>query len=160
MTLITQRNTEFYRPLPQELPWALIEAGSARHDLADLQQLVDLDYTRIVCLLEEGTTLGIYAMRALSETRFELLSLSVVAEHEHQLLGRRLLGHALGLAESKAGREVELEVCADNHRVLELLQRYGFDVLNELTSAAATAREVTQAAEGRFVRLRFVLTPE
>ncbi len=126
MTLVTLRNTEFYRPLPQELPWELIAAGSARHDLAALRELVDLDYTRIVCLLEEGTTLGIYSMRALSDTRFELLSVSVLAEHEHQLLGRRLLGHALGLAESKAGREVELEVCVDNTRVLDIVERYGF----------------------------------
>lgn len=152
MTLITLRNTEFYRPLPQELPWELIAAGSARHELEPLRELVDLDYTRIVCLLDEGTTLGIYSMRALSETCFELLSLSVVAEHEHQLLGRRLLGHALGLAESKAGRDVQLEVCADNTRVIELVERYGF-------VRCAPAQE-TPASTAGFVRLSFELTPE
>lgn len=154
MTRITLRNTEFYRPLPQELPWDLIAAGSARHDLAALQKLVDLDYTRIVCLLEEGTTLGIYSMRGLSETRFELLSLSVVTEHEHQLLGRRLLGHALGLAESKAGRDVELEVCADNRRVLDMVQRYGF------VQAEPIAPLKDGATSADLMRLRFELTPE
>ena len=152
MTLVTLRNTEFYRPLPQELPWELIAAGSARHELAELRELVDLDYTRIVCLLDEGTTLGIYSMRELNETCFELLSLSVVTEHEHQLLGRRLLGHALGLAESKAGREVQLEVCADNTRVIELVERYGF-------VRSSQAMQIEASAPG-FVRLSFELTPE
>jgi len=146
MTLITLRNTEFYRPLAQELPWELIAQGSAEHNWAELQELVDLDYTRIVCLQEEGTTLGIYSMRALTDTRFELLSLAVVTEHEHQLLGRRLLGHALGLAESKAGREVEVSVCANNQRVLGIISRYGF------------VRQ--QQGDAQFVRFRFELTPE
>jgi len=146
MTLVTLRNTEFYRPLPQELPWELIAQGCARHNLTELKGLVDLDYTRIVCLLEEGTTLGIYSMRALSATRYELLSLAVAPEQEHQLLGRRLLGHALGLAESKAGREVEFSVCANNQRVLAIVTRYGFVRLEQ--------------DDAQFVRLRFELTPE
>ncbi len=146
MALITLRNTEFYKPLPQELPWELIAQGCAQHELVELKELIDLDYTRIVCLQEEGTTLGIYAMRAVNDTRFELLSLAVATEHQHQLLGRRLLGHALGLAESKAGREVELSVCANNLRVLEIVSRYGFVRLSQ------------DAAQ--FVRLRFELTPE
>ncbi len=152
MTLITLRNTEFYRPLPQELPWELIAAGSARHELEQLRELVDLDYTRIVCLLDEGTTLGIYSMRALSETCFELLSLSVVTEHEHQLLGRRLLGHALGLAESKAGRDVQLEVCADNTRVIDVVERYGF--------VRSAPEQQPAASTPGFVRLNFELTAE
>jgi len=154
MTEITLRNTEFYRPLPQELPWELIAAGSARHELTALRELVDLDYTRIVCLQKEGTTLGIYSMQALTETRFELLSLSVVTEHQHELLGRRLLGHALGLAESKAGREVELEICASNQRALAIVARYGFVALQENESL-----ERDLDAE-HLVRLRFELTPE
>lgn len=155
MTEIGLRNIEFYRPLPVELPWELIAAGSARHDKAELQEQLELDYTRVVCLLEEGTTLGIYSMRALSETRFEMISLKVVDEHEHQLLGRRLVGHALGLAESKAGREVVIEVCADNTRVLHILLRYGFVSLSpdEWT-------EPDRERDARFVALRFELTPE
>ena len=141
-----RNNTEFYRPQPEDLPWELIAAGSARHDLTALRELVDLDYTRVVSFVDEGTLLGVYAMRALHDSRFELLSVSVVAAHEHQLLGRRLFGHALGLAESKAGREVELEVCANNTRVLGIVKRYGF-------------AELPLESNG-FVRFRYELKPE
>lgn len=88
-------------------------------------------------------------MQRIDEQRFELVSLAVAPEVEHQLVGRRLLGHALGLAESKAALEVRLSVCADNARALDTTQRYGF-VRSEVSAQQHSDRVV----------LRFELTPE
>lgn len=148
---VAARNIEFYRPEPDGLPWELLDAGAAELGSEALERELDLDYTRIACQIEPAETLGIYAMRRRTPTRFELISLSVMAGFEHQLLGRRLLGHALGLAESKAGREVELGVCADNDRALAVLQRYGF--------TRVTADDIKDASAA-IVRMRFELTAE
>lgn len=130
-----------------------MEAGAAELGSEALRAELDLDYTRIACRIEPPETLGVYAMRRLTQARFELISLSVTAGFEHQLLGRRLLGHALGLAESKAGREVELVVCASNSRALAVLERYGF------TRVAGDSPD-SPGAEGELVRLSFELTAE
>lgn len=150
---VAVRNIEFYRPDTADLPWDLLEGGAARLELDELKRELDLDYTRVACRIEPPQTLGIYAMRRHSITHFELISLCVVPDYEHQLLGRRLLGHALGLAESKAGREVELSVCAANTRALAMVQRYGFQPAVVDSSEPDTS--LTQA-----VRLYFELTEE
>lgn len=150
---VAVRNIEFYRPEPDALPWALLEGGAARLEPDELKRELDLDYTRVACRIEPPETLGIYAMRRHSVRQFELISLCVVPDYEHQLLGRRLLGHALGLAESKAGREVELSVCSTNTRALEILQRYGFQPV-----AIDASEPDTPTAPP--IRLRFELTEE
>ena len=146
--VIGLRNTEFYRPRDDELPWDLLASGSALHDRDALLARLDLSYTRIVCALEPQTLLGIYAMHRVSAEHFELLGVAVQPAYEHQLLGRRLLGHALGLAESKAGREVSLHVCADNARALQMVTRYGFKAQAEESEANGVVKCV------------FELTPE
>ncbi len=143
------RNIEFFRPKPEDLPWELLAAGSAQTSLETLRSSLDLDYTRVASRIEPPATIGIYSMRRIDERRFEMLSVAVAEGCEHQMLGRRLLGHALGLAESKAAREVMLAVCSDNTRALDMAQRYGFVPADGEVDRPSTVRQ-----------LRFELTPE
>jgi ribosomal protein S18 acetylase RimI-like enzyme len=89
-------------------------------------------------------------MQQLSALHFQVHNLAVLTEMQGQGFGRRLLGHALGLAESKGGRVVDLFVgrSADeamHGRALRILQRYGF---------------VRFDVESGCIRMRFELTPE
>ena len=146
---IAVRNIEFFRPKACDIPWQLLSRGAANHSLEELEQVLDMDYTRVANRIEPAATIGVYSMQRIDEQRFELVSLAVAPEVEHQLVGRRLLGHALGLAESKAALEVRLSVCADNARALDTTQRYGF-VRSEVSAQQHSDRVV----------LRFELTPE
>jgi len=144
---IAVRNIEFFRPKAEDIPWHLLVSGAANHSRDELEQVLDMDYTRVANRIEPSATIGVYSMLPVDEARFDLISVAVAPEIEHQLVGRRLLGHALGLAESKAAREVVLSVCADNVRALDTTQRYGF--------------ERSQASSDKTrVSLRFELTPE
>lgn len=128
---IAVRNIEFFRPKPEDIPWQLLAEGSARHHLDELRAMLDLDYVRVASRIEPATTIGVYAMLPHetegSTQRFDFISVAVADEFQGQLVGRRLLGHALGLAESKAAREVFLSLCADNSRARVTAQRYGFE---------------------------------
>jgi len=146
---IAVRNIEFFRPKACDIPWQLLASGAANHSLNELEQVLDMDYTRVANRIEPAATIGVYSMLPIDEQRFELISVAVAPEIEHQLVGRRLLGHALGLAESKAVLEVMLSVCADNSRALDTTQRYGF----------VRCESAKQQRSDR-VALRFELTPE
>ncbi len=146
---IAVRNIEFFRPKASDIPWRLLSSGAANHTVDDLEQVLDMDYTRVANRIEPAATIGVYSMLRVDAQRFELISLAVAPEIEHQLVGRRLLGHALGLAESKAAQEVVLSVCAENTRALDTTQRYGF-----VRSEAAAQKNTDRVA------LRFELTPE
>ena len=146
---IAVRNIEFFRPKVCDIPWQLLSSGAANHSREELEQMLDMDYTRVANRIEPAATIGVYSMLRIDAQRFELISVAVAPEIEHQLVGRRLLGHALGLAESKAALEVVLSVCADNTRALDTSQRYGF-----------VRCENTEQQTADRVALRFELTPE
>ena len=146
---IAVRNIEFYRPSPADVPWELLGRGSASHDADYFRSQINLDYTRISNRIEPAEIIGVYSMRMLDSERFEIVSVAVHEDYEHQLIGRRLLGHALGLAESKAAREVLLAICTDNVRAIETALKYGF-----VESGAQKNPNENK------VSLRFELTPE
>jgi len=155
---IAVRNIEFFRPQSADIPWELLARGSARYSRDQLEARLDMDYTRVANRIQPPATIGVYSMQRIDEQRFELISVAVESEVEHQLVGRRLLGHALGLAESKAAREVVLEVCASNVRGLDTAQRYGFERLAQVDSnSEALSAALTDAPTEV---LRFELTPE
>ena len=161
---IAVRNIEFYRPEPGDIPWDLLVRGSAHHSLEKLEQILDMDYTRVANRIEPAATIGVYSMQCIDAERFELISVAVAPEVEHQLVWRRLLGHALGLAESKAAREVALDICADNLRALDTAERYGF-ARREAPNASGSTSIPTLTSTLRTtltstVALRFELTPE
>ena len=117
------RDVQVLRPYRDEIPWEQLEAGFAGGSEAALAAL-DLNYLRIA--RHQGEFAGFYALIPRSPTCFELLALSVAPAYRRQGLGRWLLGHALGLAETKGGREmVAARPAAGAGR--EFLRRAGFE---------------------------------
>ena len=96
------REVDVYKPLAREFPAGLLKAAGA--DAAELEAWSQAETLRLASRAQ--TVLGGYAMNRISVTRFELLGVVVGAVHRQQGLGRWLVGHALGVAESKGGREV------------------------------------------------------
>lgn len=91
-----------YRPYADEVPWDLLaEAGV---DDAAAHEVLDLNFLRVA--KHEGRVTGAYGIRPLEATRYELVTLIVAAGYRRRGLGRWLLGHAIGLAETKGGREI------------------------------------------------------
>lgn len=99
------RDIRFFRPYPDEIPWELLESAMPDADAADtLAQVLELDLVRVA--KRAGQVVGAYGIRPLSPTRFELVALAVAEGYRGRGLGRWLLGHAIGLAESRGAREV------------------------------------------------------
>lgn len=135
-----RRDTEFYRPQLDELPNAL-KIG-LQQMLADDHRHFDMEYTRVLGYrhpeAQAMVVLGLYSMMQVSEIHFELRKWRVVEEYRRQSFGRRLLGHALGLAESKGGRRVTVSVPSDRSREIEVLTRYGFAIVQHNPVGAGT----------------------
>jgi N-acetylglutamate synthase-like GNAT family acetyltransferase len=96
------RDAAIHRPYPDEIPWELLL--EADPDEARVRDYVDADLMRVA--KHEGQAVGVYVVRPLTATRYELLNLAVASSHRRRGLGAWLLGHAIGLAETKGGREV------------------------------------------------------
>ena len=102
--------------------------------------LLDADplRTRVETYLSQGFTrvawyrdapVGVYALERLSPVSFEIMNIAVHPDYQCSGLGRRLLGHAIGLAESKGGREVHLGTGNSSLRPLKIYQRMGFRIV-------------------------------
>lgn len=146
--IVDVRDTEICRPAAADVPWALLFTADADRDR--VAAYAELDLTRVLLLRESRRTIGVYVMQQLSALHFQVHNLAILTEMQGQGFGRRLLGHALGLAESKGGRVVDLFVgdSTDEEtrgRTLCILQRYGF-VRSDVKPGCA--------------RMRFELTPE
>ena len=96
------REIDVYKPLAREFPEDLLVSAGA--DAADLAAWSEAETLRLAS--RGQTVLGGYAMNRLSVERFELLGVVVDEGHRNQGLGRWMVGHALGVAESKGGQEV------------------------------------------------------
>lgn len=107
MSAFRPRDVALFRPYPDEVPWDLLTepppAGAGVGDAA-VSELLAVNVVRVA--KHDDRVVGAYALRPLTSTRFELVALVVDAGHRRQGLGRWLAGHAIGLAESKGGREV------------------------------------------------------
>lgn len=95
-------DVSIFRPYPDEVPWELL-AGAGVDEQA-LAPVMDLDFLRVA--KHQGRVVGAYGIRPRTEVRYELVTLVVAEGYRRQGLGRWLLGHAIGLAETKGGREV------------------------------------------------------
>jgi N-acetylglutamate synthase-like GNAT family acetyltransferase len=71
----------------------------------------------------EGRIVGAYGVRPLTPTRYEIVSLAVAEGWRGKGFGRWLLGHAIGLAESRGGREIVVR----GQRPAAFLRRFGFE---------------------------------
>jgi predicted N-acetyltransferase YhbS len=112
------RDVNIYRPYPDAIPWDLL--ALAEPDETRLHEYADLDLMRVAKIEDE--TVGVYVIRQLDPTVYELCILAVAPARRHQGLGRWLLGHAVGIAESKGGREVVVR----SRSLRGLFERFGF----------------------------------
>ncbi len=93
------RAVEVFRPYPGEFPDELF--ASAGSDEIDYR---NVEFVRIAKY--EGAIIGAYAMRVDTRERYVLMSIVVDQRVRKQGLGRWLVGHAIGVAESKGARSL------------------------------------------------------
>lgn len=89
------RKVPIYRPYPDEMPRELLPDGLAAPDP---------NLTRIAKL--GGEVIGAYAIEPVNALHYRITALVVAERHRRQGLGRWLLGHAIGICESKGAREI------------------------------------------------------
>ena len=89
------RKVPIYRPYADEMPWELLPEGLAAPDP---------NLTRIAKL--GGEVIGAYAIEPVNALHYRITALVVAERHRRQGLGRWLLGHAIGICESKGAREI------------------------------------------------------
>jgi len=99
------KDVSIFRPYPDEIPWELLLAADPNE--ARVLGYADADYMRVAKFRDEA--IGVYVVQARSATCFELCNLSVADPYRHKGLGRWLLGHAIGLSETKGAREIVIE---------------------------------------------------
>ena len=102
MKAFRPQDTSIYRPYPDEIPWELLRVADADEDR--LIDYVDADYMRVAKYADEPV--GVYVIRSLTPISYELCNLAIDPGFRNKGLGRWLLGHAIGLAETKGGREI------------------------------------------------------
>jgi GNAT superfamily N-acetyltransferase len=136
------RDVRIFRPYPDEVPWELL--ADAGVDDATLATVLALNFVRVA--KHGGRVVGAYGIRPLTATCFELVALIVADGYRRRGLGRWLLGHAIGLAETKGAREIVARAVGGQDRRTgarapsRFLERMGFE----------------PAGDG----LRLILTPE
>ena len=119
------RDARILRPYPEELPWdLLLDADPSRERV---ERYLGDDYTRIAKY--DDRVIGVYALARHAPTVFELMNIAVAEEFRGTGLGRWLLGHAIGLAESKGARVVEVGTGNSSFGALKFYQRAGFRIV-------------------------------
>ena len=123
------RQLNLLRPYPDAVPWALFESAA----LADAQvawledrvaaALDDDPQVHLRVAKLEDQPVGVYLLEQSDGYGFRLIYLQVASAWQHRGIGRWILGHALGLAESKGGRALTAAACAPLAR---FLRAYGF----------------------------------
>jgi len=113
------QDATIYRPYSDEMPWELLFAGDP--DEQRVYGYADADYMRVAKY--EDRVIGVYVVQALSPTRYQLCNLVVEKTFRRRGLGGWLLGHAIGLSESKGGREILLT----GNPLRGLFEKVGFE---------------------------------
>lgn len=112
------RDANIYRPYPDEIPWELLAEGDP--DDARLAGYVDADFMRVA--KHDGQVVGAYVLQQQTATVFALRNLVVSRAYRGKGLGSWLLGHAIGLAETKGARHIVVP----GARSRRLFTRVGF----------------------------------
>jgi len=92
------RDVRIFRPYPDEIPWELLHGDASDRDYPESAQM------RVAKLGAE--VIGVYVVEPEEALRYRLLDLVVAPGYRGHGLGRWLLGHAIGLTESRGGREL------------------------------------------------------
>jgi ribosomal protein S18 acetylase RimI-like enzyme len=148
------------RPRPEEMPWdLLLEADPSRERV---EGYLDPKLMRIVKY--EAEILGVYVLARREATRFELMNIAVRADCRQQGLGRWLLGHAIGLAETKGGRVVEVGTGNSSLDALAFYQRAGFRIVGVVRDFFVDNYPAPIVENGircrDMIRLELILEPE
>jgi ribosomal protein S18 acetylase RimI-like enzyme len=119
------RAAHILRPADGEYPWdLLLEADPSR---ARVEGYVSDALTRIAHVDDEA--IAVYALVRKAPTCFELMNDAVRDDYRGCGLGRRMFGHALGLAESKGARVVDVGTANSSLNNLAFYQRNGFRIV-------------------------------
>ena len=121
------RSVKLFRPYADEVPWALFDAQPGNLTAEQMQALVSNAQSQLAdCFLRvaklDDEVIGAYIIRRQNEQSFELVYLAVALSQRHKGLGHWLMGHAIGVAESKGGRRMLAADCAQKR----FLRAYGF----------------------------------
>jgi ribosomal protein S18 acetylase RimI-like enzyme len=149
-----------FRPYPEELPWdLLLDADPSR---ARVESYLSDALTRVAKLGDE--VIGVYALVRHDPTTFELMNIAVREAYQGSGLGRRLLGHAIGLAESKGARVIDVGTGNSSFAALAFYQRSGFRIVGVVPNFFVDNYAEPIVENGircvDMIRLRLVLTPE
>ena len=126
------RSVEVFKPYAHELPEALLETAGLAEETID--QWLAAETLRVAKI---GTdVLGAYAMVRLDAINFELYGVIVEPRIRKQGLGRWLVGHAIGVAESKGGRHLHTSATSGTRMYKKLGfvdsgERLTFDMIQE-----------------------------
>ena len=90
------RRIPILRPYPDEVPWELLPKPFA--------DSLDLNRMRVAKLHDE--VVGVYAFEQAAALRYSITALAVAAPHRKKGLGSWLLGHAIGVCETKGAQEI------------------------------------------------------
>ena len=98
------REVEIFKPYGNEFPeYLMLDAGCPTEAFAHWEN------SELLRIAKRGhEILGLYAMERRNQDIFELFGVIVEPQVRKQGLGRWLVGHAIGVAESKGGRRVTL----------------------------------------------------
>jgi ribosomal protein S18 acetylase RimI-like enzyme len=154
------RDARMLRPYPEELPWdLLLDADPSR---PRVESYLSDEFTRVAKLGDE--VIGVYALTRHDPITFELMNIAVREAYQGAGLGRRLLGHAIGLAESKGARVIDVGTGNSSFEALAFYQRAGFRIIGVVPNFFIDNYERPIVENGircvDMVRLRLTLTPE
>lgn len=114
--IIDPQAVPIVRPRRDEVPWQLLCLKERETEFPEI--------TELMRIAKDGEhVLGGYLLEA---PRWKLVRLGVVPEARRQGLGYWLLGHAVGVAESRGATEICIELTED-HPARGLFLRYGFE---------------------------------
>ena len=148
------------RPYDGEYPWdLLLEADPSR---ARVEAYLSDALTRIAKV--DGEAVAVYALVSNTPTCFELMNIAVRDDYRGCGLGRRMVGHALGLAESKGARVIDVGTANSSLDNLAFYQRNGFRIVGvdrDFFTQHYPEPIFENGIQARDrVRLRLELTPE
>ncbi len=117
--LFLTREIRIYFPYPQDFPQQLLGLSGLANDRIEAARIEPL----LRVAKHKDLAIGVYLLVRESECQFRIAALAVLPEFRGKGIASWLVGHALGVAESKGAREV---VCTRHASVNGLLQRLGF----------------------------------
>ena len=126
-SLPIHRRVEVFRPYPDEHPYELLASvGEEDWQTAEFVRIAKLDGEIVAAYaMDRGMDTGIDRGTDTDFLRYRLWCLVTAPALRKQGLGRWMMGHAIGLAESKGARSVVLPGLAEQH-LPRFLDHLGF----------------------------------